>query len=186
MPTAFLFHGIEGNPKENWLPWLKKELTAKGYDVIIPHFPGGSEPALAQWEKVFTEYTSSIDSASIIIAHSLGCAFALRVLENLTHPIFGTILVAPVWGRGMGQEYEPAMENFVRDPFDWDVIKNNGGAIQIIQSDNDRFIPLRKSSTLSHHLHCPLAIIHDAGHFNTSSGYDQFPELLELLDGGIR
>jgi predicted alpha/beta-fold hydrolase len=36
--NIFIFHGTEGHPKENWFPWLKSELEAKDYNVIVPQF----------------------------------------------------------------------------------------------------------------------------------------------------
>jgi len=30
MKRVFIIHGWGGNPEEGWLPWLKKELEAKG------------------------------------------------------------------------------------------------------------------------------------------------------------
>ena len=37
--NVFIFHGTEGYPEENWFPWLKEKLEAKGYKVFVPQFP---------------------------------------------------------------------------------------------------------------------------------------------------
>ncbi len=33
--TAFIIHGSYGNPEENWIPWLKRELQQYNFDVIV-------------------------------------------------------------------------------------------------------------------------------------------------------
>lgn len=38
MNNIFLIHGSYGNPYKNWLPWLKKELSKRKRNSIVPVF----------------------------------------------------------------------------------------------------------------------------------------------------
>lgn len=90
MNNVFIFHGTEGYPEENWFPWLKQELEQKGYSVFVPQFPSPPVvPAkIAEWFDVLKNYEQNIDENTILIGHSLGGIFTLRILEKLTHPVY--------------------------------------------------------------------------------------------------
>ena len=93
--NVFIFHGTEGYPEENWFPWMKEQLEAKGCKVIVPQFPSPPEiPAkISEWFEVFNKYQEDINENTIIIGHSLGGVFALRVLEQLKQPIRAVFFV---------------------------------------------------------------------------------------------
>jgi predicted alpha/beta hydrolase family esterase len=79
--NVFIFHGTEGHPQENWFPWLKQELKAKGYDVTVPQFPSPPVvPAkISEWFDVLKDYEDKINEDTVIVGHSLGGIFTLRL-----------------------------------------------------------------------------------------------------------
>jgi len=91
--NIFIFHGTAGSPEGNWFPWLKEKLTNKGHNVIVPRFPTPEGESLVSWLKVLEEYKDLINQDTIIIGHSKGGLFTLRVLEKLQKPIYATFLV---------------------------------------------------------------------------------------------
>ena len=46
---AFLIHGWEGYPEEEWFPWLKKELKNRGFQVQVPAMPNPEYPKIEKW-----------------------------------------------------------------------------------------------------------------------------------------
>ncbi len=82
--NVIIIHGTGGHPQENWLPWLKNELEKLGYTVDIPQFPTPENQTLETWFEVFDreEYNDKFTENTILVAHSLGGAFALRILEK--------------------------------------------------------------------------------------------------------
>ena len=83
MKNALIIHGTEGYPEENWFPWLKQELEKRGYEVFVPQFPSPPKvPAkIAEWFDVLKNYEQHVNGDTIIIGHSLGGVFTLRILE---------------------------------------------------------------------------------------------------------
>jgi len=76
----YIIHGAFGNPKENWFPWLKKELEELNETVIVPSFPTPAGQNLENWLKVFKQY--ELTPTTVFVAHSLGAAFVLSLLEQ--------------------------------------------------------------------------------------------------------
>ncbi|KKU75413.1 MAG: hypothetical protein UY01_C0013G0003 [Candidatus Nomurabacteria bacterium GW2011_GWB1_47_6] len=186
MSNVFIFHGTEGHPQENWFPWLKEKLEEKGHKVFVPQFPSPPVvPAkIAEWFEVLKDYEKEINEDTVIIGHSLGGVFALRVLEKLEHPVKAVFLVgAPIGVR--------PIRNYDRDSsfsgfdFDWQAIKRNAGHFVVFHSDDDPSVGLDNGRELSKNLGVPLSFVPNAGHFNTKAGYTQFPELLEKLENFI-
>jgi len=180
MPTVFIFHGVGGHSQENWFPWLKKELEAQDYRVIVPDFPHAERPALAEWLEHFRAYEDLVDDRTIFVGHSLGGALALRLLERAKKPIRACILVASVWGI-MGNDFDPVMNTFTKQPYDWPVIRGNARNFMVIHGDNDPYIRLSLAEELARNLGTTVETISGGGHLNTTAGFAEFPFLLERI-----
>lgn len=180
--NAFIFHGTEGYPEENWFPWLKEKLKTKDLKVIIPQFP--SPPIVAakinEWFDVLKKYESDINENTILIGHSLGGIFTLRILEKLNHPVKAVFLIGTPIGIKPILNYERD-NSFSGFDFNWNKIKNQSKKFIIFQSDNDPYVSLGNGQELAKHLGVDLDFIPNAGHFNAKAGYLKFDELWEKL-----
>jgi predicted alpha/beta hydrolase family esterase len=180
MKNAIIFHGTEGYPEENWFPWLKGELEKVGYKVSVPQFPSPPiVPAkIAEWWEILKSY--NIDEDTVLIGHSLGGKFLLRILEKLDKPVQVAVFVGTPIG------IQPIANNerdnaFTGNGFDWERIKSNAKRFEVFQSDTDPYVGLENGKVLAERLGVKLNFISNAGHFNKSAGYTKFPQLLEKI-----
>ena len=180
MATAFIFHGTGVFPEENWFPWLKEKLESLDYKVIIPQFPTPENQTLENWDAVFDKYKKFYSPNTILIAHSLGGAFALRVLERYDTSIKAAYIIAAPIGVLPIKNYE-GDKPFIGHPFDWKKIKSHARDFHVFHSDNDPYVSLGNGQELAKHLNTTLTFIPNAGHFNATAGYTQFNELLRAI-----
>lgn len=182
MKNAFIFHGTEGHPGENWFPWLKKELEKLGYQVYVPHFPSPPEiPAkIDEWFDVLKKYEAHINKDTILIGHSLGGFFNLRLLEKLEHPVKAAVFVGTPIGIRPILNYDRD-NSFSSFTFDWSKIIKKAKQFLIFHSDDDPYVSLENGKQLSKHLNIELNFVPNAGHFNVNAGYTKFDLLLEKL-----
>ncbi len=178
---AFIIHGTYGSPTENWIPWLKTELEQLGCEVIVPSFPTPEGQDLATWLSVWQPYNAQLDDQTILIGHSLGATFVLRILEQAPHPIRTAFLVA-----GFAQPLEISSLNsllasFVKPPFNWVKIRQNAAEFHVFQSDNDPYVPFERGGELARNLGCEMTIVKNAGHFSEKTGYTHFELLVEAI-----
>ncbi|HLD32291.1 MAG TPA: alpha/beta hydrolase [Candidatus Peribacteraceae bacterium] len=179
MPTALIVHGIYGNPEENWLPWLKQELEALGVKTYVPFFPTKDDLKPQDWWEAFEPYEKHIKADTILIGHSLGVAFLLKVLEK--HAVRASFFVASAWGDMPYNTYQPVMAPIADQKFDWKRIRKHCPHVEIFHSDNDPYPRLERGETLAKNLGAKLTVIRGAGHFNKDAGYTTFPLLLERI-----
>lgn len=179
MKNFLIFHGTGGNPQGNWFLWLKKELEKKGCRVFVPQFPDPREGnKLEDWLKVLKDYEKYINSQTILISHSLGGLFLLRVLERLQKPVFAAFLVAaPIGVKPIF--YYDSDEKFCGFEFNWDKIRSGAKHFKVYHSDSDPYISLGNGQKLAKELGIDLTFIPSAGHLNAESGYTKFNQLLE-------
>jgi uncharacterized protein len=181
--SIFIFHGTEGYPGENWFPWLKQKLEKEGYAVFVPQFP--SPPIvpskIAEWFAVLKNYEQHINKDTILIGHSLGGLFTLRILEKLTQPIKAACFVGTPIGirRILNYERDNAFGGF---NFDWKNIKNKAQNFVVFHSDNDPYVDLENGKQLAKNLGVKLSFVPNAGHFNAKAGYLKFEKLLEEVN----
>ena len=175
---VFIFHGTEGFPEENWFPWLKQELEKENCTVFVPQFPSPPVvPAkIAEWFDVLEEYKKHINEDTILIGHSLGGIFTLRILEKLSHPVRAAFFIgAPIGVQPIANyERDRRFSGFV---FDWATMKKNARHFSVYHSDDDPYVCLKNGKELAAHLGILLSFVPHAGHFNTKSGYTAFEEL---------
>ena len=181
MPTVFLVHGAYGNPEENWFPWLKSELEKLGCEVLVPVFPTPENQALENWLKVFEEYKPKLSEDSIVVAHSLGPAFLLTVLEQFPHPVRACFFVSPFLGKIGDPAFDTINKTFWEKEFNWEKIKQNCKEFRIFHSDNDPSVPLKMAEEVAEKLGTEVILIKGAGHFGKAAGYAEFPFLLEKI-----
>lgn len=174
--NVFIFHGVGGDPDENWFPWLKKELEEHGYNVIIPQFPTPEGQTLENWLKVLDEYREYLNEDTILIGHSLGVPFALNVVEHFK--IGAAYLVAGFCSK-CDNQFDEMCATFSQRDFNWDRIRENCKKFTVYHSDNDPYIKLEKAHQLAEKLNIEVTLIPGAGHINQSAGYTKFDKLLE-------
>ena len=178
--NALIFHGTGGYPEENWFPWLKQQLEAKRLEVIVPHFPTPEGQSLQAWLDVLKPWMNKISSETILIGHSLGGIFTLKLLEILKQPVKLAVLVGTPIGVGWIKNFEQD-KSFAGFDFDWEKIKSNSKKFIIYHSDNDPYVSLENGQELAKHLSVNLTFIPNAGHFNAKAGYTKFEDLLNKL-----
>lgn len=180
MSTIFLFHGLGGSPEGIWIPWLKDQLERDGHTVIVPAFPHADYPILSEWLNHFRQYESFIDDQTVMIGHSLGGAFSLRLMEKMEQTIHAAFLVASVSGV-MGNDLDSLVKTFTEPPYDWKAIRQHCRHFAVIHSDNDPYIPLSQAEKLSSELRTTVQLLQGQGHLSIDVGYTTFPLLLEMI-----
>ncbi len=180
MKYAIIFHGTEGYPKENWFPWLKERMKKYGYEVIVPQFPTPENQNPEAWFKVFKKYEKYLNGDSILIGHSCGGAFLLRVLETTKTKVKASVFVAASAGVKPIKYYD-IDRPFVERPFDWEKIRHSSEHFLVFHSEDDPLICIGNGEKIAGELGADLIRLKDAGHFNIKAGYDKFDLLIEKL-----
>lgn len=182
MKNAIIIHGTEGYPEENWFPWLKQELENRGYTVFVPQFPSPPVvPAkIVEWFDVLKNYEQYINGDTLLIGHSLGGVFTLRILERLNHPVKAACFIGTPVGIRPILNYDRA-SSFCGFSFDWKSIVTKAHHFIVFQSDNDPYVSLGNGEALAKNLNTKLNFVPNAGHFNSKAGYTKFDLLLEEL-----
>lgn len=182
MKNVLIFHGTGGSPEGNWFPWLKEKLENRGFQVFVPKFPDPREGnKLEDWLKVLEDYKQYINEETILIGHSLGGLFLLRVLERVKKNVTAAIFVsAPIGVKPI--KYFESDENFSGFKFDWEKIKRGAKYFEVYHSDNDPYVSLANGEELAKNLKVELSFIPKAGHLNAESGYTKFEKILEDIN----
>ena len=100
---AVIIHGTYGSADGNWFPWLASHVRELGHESAVPQFPTPTSQNLSSWLRVFDDQVGPLSSNTILVGHSLGVAFILRLLERTADPIAGAFLVAGFLGRAVEQ-----------------------------------------------------------------------------------
>lgn len=181
MKRALIFHGTHGSPAGNWFPWLQEELMMQGWQVAAPKLPTPDGQSIDGWIEALKDQIPGYAEADVLVGHSCGGTFALRLLEkNLVEPD-QTILVSCLIDQIKNEEYDSLNSSFIDHPFDWSVIKNACEDITIFHGDDDPYVSKSQAETISEKLDAPLHFIKDGGHLNADTGYTSFPALLDSI-----
>jgi len=188
MKKVLIVHCWSGYPEYCWYPWVKTELTKRGFQVDVPTFPNTDFPNLSKWLPVLKEKIGNPNEDTCLIGHSIGCATILRYLESLNEgeKVGGVVLVA---GFTDNLNFEE-LKNFFETDLDFERIKSKANHFSLIHSDNDPYVPLKYGNILKEKLGAELIIKHNAGHFSGPVDKEdsclELPEVLESIDKMIK
>jgi len=171
----FIIHGTEGDGNENWFAWLKEQL--EGHEIISPQFPTPDGQTLKAWREEFEPYMDQVEG-SILIGHSIGCAFILDILERSKKKAKAVFLVAGFMSM-LGSEYDDLIETFVDRDINWHKIRESAGKFYLYNSDNDPYVPQEMGMEIAKEVNGHFTLVYGAGHFNEKAGYTKFDMLLD-------
>lgn len=184
---VFIVHGWGGNPQENWLPWLKKELETKGFKVFVPQLPDPRNPRIYNWIPKLSETVGTPDEQTYLIGHSMGCSTIAHYLESLPNDVRvgGAVFVAGFFKRLTGIENEKGnaetVEHWLSAPIDLMKVKSHINKSVAIFSDNDPYVPLDNQDDFRDKLGSKIIVEHKMGHFNKAAGITKLPIALKSL-----
>lgn len=172
-----LIHGNGGGTsQDNWIPYLKKELTALGIETQAPNFPDNDLARSSSWLP-FLKQELKCDEKTILIGHSSGAIAAMRFAEK--NPLLGSILVGAYY-TDLGYEKEK-LSGYFDYPWHWDAIQKNQKWIMQFASTDDPWIPIKEPRHIHSMLHTEYYEFTDQGHFGGDYDKKTFPEILERL-----
>jgi predicted alpha/beta hydrolase family esterase len=182
MDKAFIFHGTGAGKYDHWFPEIARKLEAEGVEVARPEFPTPEDQNLENWLEVLDEQDLEIDQDTVLIGHSTGAVFILDILDERDIEVEAAFLISGFTGKLHDERFDPLNKTFAEKVFDFEKIKNSAEEFFVFHSESDPYVPLEKAAELAPKLDANLELVAGAGHFNTESGYTDFPELWNKLE----
>lgn len=185
MKRAIIVHGWDGTPEEGWFPWLKKELEAKGFQVIVPQLPDAEMPSIEKWVPALAVAAGKADEETYFIGHSMGCQTIARYLAGLDDSVVvgGVVYVAGFFDSltlGTDEE-EEVWGKWKNAPINLSRVQTRSPKSIAIFSDDDPYVPLNNQNDFKNKLGSEIIVEHGKNHFNESSGFFKLPIVLESV-----
>lgn len=186
MKRIAIVHGWDGTPEEGWFPWLKKELEAKGFVVIVPQLPDAGFPRIQKWVPALAAAIGVPDEDTYFVGHSMGCQTIARYLEGLPEgqKVGGAVFVAGFFKRLKDLEDEEDVreteKHWFGTPLDLAKVRAHLPKSVAIFSDDDPWVPLDNQEDFRNKLGSETIVQHSKGHF--SGGRDGTKELPIVLE----
>lgn len=187
MKYIFINHGFMGSNIENWFPWVKNEIDDDNTQVIIPQYPIDKDRHFYEyWKKVLDIYKefNYINSDSIIIGHSSGCAFTIKYLIENNIKVNKLIMVSGFnnyFSKDEDDFHKKVNQSFYMTDEYLIEIRNLSDEIICIYGDNDPYIPQDIFHDFALKLNAKEVVIKNGGHLNKRAGYEKFWELLKYI-----
>lgn len=187
MKRVFIIHGWGANPKSEWFPWLKRELTKRGIKAHVLKMPKTDTPVIKTWVGTLSKAVKKADKNTFFVGHSIGCSTILRYLPTLpaNAKVGGVLLVAP-WvpitlAHPYSKEEQKVVKAWRKKKIDWKNNLTHTKRFVAIFSDNDSCIPLKDSKVFNQKLKAKLIVEHNKGHFSEDDGAKKVPAALKQI-----
>lgn len=184
---VFIVHGWDGYPEEGWFPWLKRELEARGFFVVVPQLPDAALPRIRSWIPALAQVVGVADEETYFVGHSMGCQTIVRFLEALPEGsrVGGAVFVAGFLKRLTNLEEDREVQEIAHEwltaPVDLAKVRERLNKCAAIFSDNDSYVPLDNQEEFREKLGAEIIIESQRGHFSGSQGVTELPSALEAV-----
>ena len=171
-----LIHGWMGSPSGEFLPWLKRRLEAKGYEVLVPKMPHTNHPKREEWLAKLSRAIGVPDGNTFLVGHSIGGKLIPYYLLKLNNgqKIGGALIIAS-WmdvrtGKFKSLRRARMMAQWLEVPRGWKKMLSHTTNFRALYSDNDPWIPLNAAATFKRRLGAKVVIAHQGHFYRKSSG----------------
>lgn len=177
-PRIAIIHGNSGGTGEDqWIPWLRRELEGRGYEVVTPTMPDNIEAKASVWLPYMRD-TLGIDENTIIVGWSSGGTAALRYAER--YSIWGSVLVGASC-TDLGDALERA-SGYYDEPWGWEAIRRHQRHVMVFASADDPCIPLSEGSHIRDMLGAEYHEFAHHKHFGYPDPMPEFPEAVDAVE----
>ncbi len=181
---AVLVHGWRGWPENAWFPWLRMQLEARGWTVIVPALPNPMVPERTAWVAAVEMAIQSVIDGGVpaskitLVGHSLGCLTILRALERHEGKPFANVVLVSGFGRNFGAF---GLGPWFDHPLKFDLIRATSKRWGVLHGEGDVIVPVQEGKWLADQLGVPVTRTEWPGHFMHEEGVTQLPEVLDAL-----
>ena len=180
--NIIIVHGTGGSPEGNWFPWMKAELEALGCRVEVPRFPTPEGQSFDAWREVFLSATDGLRRQNtILIGHSIGAPFVMRMAEESEAPYKAIFPICP-FTKTLGCCFDELNATFVDNVYDWDRVKVGAPQHLCFAGNDDPYVPLSFSQEAATNMGAELRVVQKGGHLNAEFGYLSFRELFAEVE----
>ncbi|MDD5290224.1 MAG: leucine--tRNA ligase [Patescibacteria group bacterium] len=187
--TVLIIHGFGGHSQENWFPWFKKEMEARGINIFIPDMPNTDSPKLEEWLESLEKLKDKFAGDLMVIGHSLGAPAACKFIEKNNLAVKKLILVGPAGKNclnleglrkaGFDESDLEVAKDFCGEEPDWKILNKLAEKKVVYLSENDPFIIASDAKKEYKALNPEFIVFENKGHFNEGYGIKEFPEILK-------
>lgn len=179
---VFIIHGWGGGPEGVCLPWLKKKLEEKNFEVFAPQMPNTDEPTISEWVGYLAKIVGTPNEQTYFIGHSIGCQTIMRYLQTIDQKIGGAVFIAGwVFLENLEIDEIPIAAPWVENNIDFEKLRKISENYVEIISDNDHFGGFEKNrTTFSEKLGAKIIILNNAGHILDTKLPIALEELLRI------
>lgn len=178
MKNYFIIHGTYGHNKENWFPWLEKELENRGA-VYNFNYPTPEGHNFENWAKVLDSVKDKITNESVFVCHSIGCVFLAKycIVNNIK--IGKCVFVSGCNNYYFLEDFDKINKFMYTDEIDKfvDLCEER----ICIYSKDDPYIKLEALDDFASSIKAIKFVYEKGGHFNEKSGYIKFEDLLKII-----
>lgn len=161
---------------KHWIPWTKKRLEEKGFEVHVPLMPEPWEPRYESFREEFEK--NDITEDSVLVGHSCGCTFLVRWLGDTKKKVNKLILVAP-W------KIPDADTELRRAFYDYSIdisIKDRVNSITMFTANDEDPDGKESLKMFQKDLGGKVIELEGRGHYvQGDMGTEEFPELIEEI-----
>ncbi|MDD5586550.1 MAG: alpha/beta hydrolase [Alphaproteobacteria bacterium] len=177
-----IVHGAYGDPGENWILWLKRNLRQEGQEVLTPVFPTPEGQNWDGWHRIAEMALLDRDPANtVLIGHSIGATFVLRLAGMTSAPYKAVFAICPFM-RDLGlPDFDAINATFLHHDFKWDKIRSGAHSIFCFAGADDPYVPLTLAHEAAEAVGTGLIVVEEGGHLNAKTGFTEFPLLLEKI-----
>ena len=184
MKKIYLIHCWGGGSEANWYPWIKSELSAKGFEVVVFDMPDTENPKIEQWVKFMEENVKDVDEETYFIGHSIGCQTILRYLEKLHkhNKVGGCVFVAPWLDLiYMKPEEVEIAHPWINTKIDFSRVLDHCDNFLCFFSSDDPYVSLKEIKIFQERLGAETVVIEKKGHFDDEIQPRVLEETLKFL-----
>lgn len=185
MKRALILHGTDGNPIQNWQPWIRAELEDSGYTVFSPNLPNNHRPDREKYDK-FLQASGWDFTDNVIVGHSSGSTAVLNLLSSNWLPHVRAVILASTFLNekllSTAQWYEPGQfDQLFRGSYDIKAMKQRADRFYFVHGSDDPLCDIEDARELCKQLDATFITIENGGHLSERANVFSLPELARQL-----